>query len=207
MILLDCIQGEQEWLDARKGIPTSSNFDKIITSTGKASASANDYMNKLLSVYVEPDQESGFKSAAMERGNEMEPKAKELYEQITHNWVDEVGGIWFDDKKEMLCSPDGIIESESKGLEIKCPNLNTHIGYVRAGVMPTKYIIQVQSGMLFSGFKTWDFMSFHPSYRPLILTIKRDEILIKKIKESVLYFSEQLKKEKAIVDKYLNVEF
>jgi hypothetical protein len=207
MILLDCIQGSETWLDARKFIPTSSKFDKIITSTGKASSSANEYMNKLLAEYVDPDQAESFKSKAMERGNEMEPKAKELYQQLTGFKVREVGGIFLDENRETICSPDGLIESEKRGLEIKCPNLNTHIGYVRAGVMPTKYIIQVQSGMLFSGYKTWDFMSYHPSYRPLILTIKRDEILIKKIKESVLYFSEQLKKEKAEIDEYLNVEF
>lgn len=202
MILLDCEQGSEQWLNARKAIPTSSKFDKIITST-----SANAYMNDLLAQYVEPDQDGGFKSAAMERGNEMEPRAKELYQAITGFTVREVGGIFLDDKKEIMCSPDGLIESEKRGLEIKCPNLNTHIGYVRAGVLPTKYIIQVQSGMLFSGYKTWDFMSFHPSYRPLIITVKRDEALIRKIKESVLYFSEQLKKEKAIIDEYKNLEF
>jgi hypothetical protein len=34
MIILDLEQGTPEWLQARLGIPTASNFGNIITPTG-----------------------------------------------------------------------------------------------------------------------------------------------------------------------------
>jgi hypothetical protein len=37
MITHDVTQGSPEWLEARLGIPTASEFDKIITPTGKPS--------------------------------------------------------------------------------------------------------------------------------------------------------------------------
>ena len=208
MILLDCKQGSDEWLDARKAIPTSSCFSKIITSSGRLSAQWFGYMNKLLAEYIDPNcTNKRFKSKAMVSGNELEPYSRKLYEQITGFKVKEVGGIFFDERKEMMCSPDGLIMGRSKGWEVKNPDLDTHIGYVRKGILPTIYAIQVQTGLAFSNFDTWDFMSCHKKYKPLIITVERDEPLIKKIKESALYFSEQLKKEKAIIDEYKNLEF
>ena len=208
MIILDCIQGDEVWHGERNAIPTSTGIEKIVTSTGKLSSQSDAYMNKLLSQYVEPAaNDDSYRSSSMDRGNELEPQARELYQSITGHLVEEVGGIWFDENKDMLCSPDGLIRLIKRGLEIKNPELHTHIGYVRAGVLPTKYIIQVQSGMMFSGYKTWDFMSNHPNFRPLIITVHRDEKLITKIRESVLAFNMQLKQEKAIIDQHRQAEF
>ena len=203
LILLDCEQGSKQWLNARRGIPTSSCFSKILTSNGKLSSQWDGYMNTLLAEYADSEFETTrFKSRAMVNGNKREPEARNLYRFITGNNVVEVGGMYLDDTKQTLCSPDGLIFELSKGWEVKCPNLNTHIGYVRKGVLPTQYILQVQAGLAFSGFKTWDFMSFHPKFKPLIITIERNEFLIRKIKESLTYFCQELAREKKIIDSY-----
>lgn len=207
MIILDCEQGSDEWKEARRGIPTSSNFDKIVTSTGKLSSQSTGYMNKLLSDYIEPSNDNSFSSPSMQEGNDREPESRALYELITGHTVTEVGGIWLDDNKDILCSPDGLITDIGRGLEMKNPDLHTHIGYYRAGVLPTKYIIQVQSGMMHTGYEEWDFMSHHPKYMPFIITVKRNEALITKIRESVQHFNYQLKHEKSIFDDWKKSEF
>jgi hypothetical protein len=42
------VQGSDEWLQSRLGKPTASNFGKLITPTGKPSASADGYINELI---------------------------------------------------------------------------------------------------------------------------------------------------------------
>jgi len=208
MILLDCKQGSPEWLEARLAIPTSSCFSKILKASGTISTQWFGYMDKLLAEYIDADYKSKrFKSKAMENGNILEPAARKQYEIIKKCKVIEVGGIFFDDRKEMMCSPDGLIPELKKGYEVKCPDLDTHLGYLRKNELPYVYKLQVQTGLAFSDFETWDFMSYHPKYKPLIITVNRDELLIKNIKEAALFFSEQLKARKAEVDEYLNVGF
>ena len=48
MIIHECVQGTTEWLQLRSGIPTASNFEKILTKSGKKSASQERYMFALL---------------------------------------------------------------------------------------------------------------------------------------------------------------
>ena len=48
MIELPCQQGSVEWFEARLGIPTASEFSRIVTPTGKLSASRHAYMGELL---------------------------------------------------------------------------------------------------------------------------------------------------------------
>ena len=50
MIIHPAEQGTPEWTQARLGIPTSSNFDRIVTPGGKATTGDRriNYMRKLL---------------------------------------------------------------------------------------------------------------------------------------------------------------
>ena len=48
MIELPCQQGSVEWFEARLGIPTASEFSRIVTPTGKLSAARVTYMGELL---------------------------------------------------------------------------------------------------------------------------------------------------------------
>ena len=48
MVVLNIAQGSEAWMRARLGIPTASNFKRIITGTGAPSGCAAQYMNELL---------------------------------------------------------------------------------------------------------------------------------------------------------------
>jgi len=202
MIVLDCQQGSEEWLEARRGIPTSSCFSKILTSKGTLSSQWDGYMNQLLAEYIDPtvSVEERVYTKAMQRGNELEPEARDFYSSITGNKVDEVGGLFLDEAKDSMCSPDGLVYAIKRGLEIKCPKLSTHVGYLRKNTCPDRYRMQVQSGMAFSGFQSWDFFSYHPSFKPFLLTVEIDVALVRTIKKTINHFIAELNKEKQAID-------
>jgi hypothetical protein len=71
------------------------------------------------------------------------------------------------------------------GLEIKCPAPATHVSYLRDGTLPSKYYQQVMGCLWITGREWWDFMSYHPSMKPLIVRVERDEEYIKSLAKNV----------------------
>ena len=187
-------QGSQEWLEARMGRITASGMAKIITPTGKPSSSIDGYIAELLVEWQAGEPQETFRSELMERGNELEPEARSWYEMATDTEVEQVGLVYLDDQELIACSPDGL-----PGLEIKCPSAAVHVGYLLGGEMPSKYIPQVQCCMWVCGKDSWDFLSYHPNFPPLLKTIKRDDKYIEtmaalagKAKEKLLFGRELL---------------
>ncbi|HDR0739527.1 YqaJ viral recombinase family protein [Pasteurella multocida] len=195
LITLDCKQGTEEWLVARLGIPTATGIKNIVTPNGQKSSGWVSYLAELVAESIEGVTE-GFKSQHMERGNELEPLARMAYEFATGNEVTQVGGVYLNDKKELMISPDGLIPNRQKGLEIKCPKMKTHIKYILEGGVPSEYVIQVQVAMWVTGYDSWDFVSYCPEYKKQTLylyTVMRDEKLMKAFDEYIPQFLTSLK--------------
>lgn len=195
LITLDCEQGSEEWLAARLGIPTATGFENIVTATGKKSASYIKYMAELIEESILGGGDT-FKSDFMERGNQLEPQARAAYEFLTGNDVIQVGGVYLNEDREVMVSPDGLIPSLKKGLEIKCPKMSTHIRYLLEGGVPAEYVIQVQANLWVTGYETWDFVSYSPEYQKQTLylfTAARDEKLMKAFDEHIPQFVKTLK--------------
>jgi putative phage-type endonuclease len=165
-------QRTQHWHKLRKGIPTASAADKIITGTGCRSTQARRYMGGLL------NERQGFESGnfvqtdAMTRGITLEPEARTAFEQCQNIRTEEVGFVLRRDK-QIGCSPDGLIRNSSgrfvAGLEIKCPLPHNHNDIFWAGVLPTKYKPQVHASMAITGFRSWWFISYCPGVEPLVI--------------------------------------
>ena len=170
MIRLDVEQKSLEWFAARRGIPTSSEFSRIIGVTGKLSK-AKSYLYELAGARITGAKGEGYQNAAMLRGNELEAEAKAYFELVMGVEVDQVGFV-YEDTKRYGCSPDGLFGDT--GLEAKCPSVHIHIGYLLAGVLPTDYFQQVQGSMLVTGFSHWFFCSYFPGLPALILDVQRD---------------------------------
>lgn len=179
MIKVDVEQMSPEWYELRAGIPTASSFDKIFTSTGKPSAQSGAYMNTLLAEWLTGEKQSIKQSDWMTRGIELESEACSAYEFVTDAEVEHVGLVFRDEDRLVSCSPDGLMED--KGLEIKCPAPGTHVGYLMSGKLPTNYIPQVQGSMWVTGLESWDFVSYCPGVKPVIITVERNEKLHKAI--------------------------
>lgn len=176
-------QGTAEWLRSRAGVPSASNFSKLITSTGKPSTSADSYINSLIAYMITGHVEETYKNDHMIRGNELEPQARAMYELSTNNVVTEIGFCLHDDI-QAGCSPDGLVGDDG-GIEIKCPSSAVHVGYLRQGTLPTIYKQQVMGCLWITGRKWWDFMSFHPEMEDLIVRVNRDDKYINLLAEAV----------------------
>ncbi|MDO9664758.1 YqaJ viral recombinase family protein [Glaesserella parasuis] len=195
LITLNCEQGTEEWLTARLGIPTATGVSNIVTPSGKKSSAWTSYLAELVAESIEGLTE-GYKSTDMLRGNQLEEQARMAYEFATGNDVVQVGGVYRNANKDMMISPDGLIPTLRKGLEIKCPQMKTHIKYIIEGVVPSEYIIQVQVALWVTGYDSWDFVSYCPEYQKQTLfihTAERDPVLMKAFDKYIPQFIETLK--------------
>jgi len=169
---LNCDQGSPEWFEARVGVPSASNFDRLLTGSLRPSAQADKYFYELTAEWIHGEKKFLKPTYWMDRGVEMEPTARAHYEFLADVDVEQVGLVYKDNKKLVSCSPDGLVAK--KGLEIKCPSPHVHIAYLLQEVCPPEYLAQVQGSMWVSGLKQWDFMSYHPDYDELIVTVDAD---------------------------------
>jgi hypothetical protein len=172
MIHLDVAQNTPAWEELRVGIPTASGFENIITASGKPASRAKLYRNQLLTEwwYNTPIDWSGG-NQFMERGKELEPKARAYY-QFQHGARVRNGGFCLRDDRMAGCSPDGLI-AEARGLEIKCPGAHTQIGYILdPRKLAADYHVQVQGSLNITGLPEWDLLAFHEELPPVELTVK-----------------------------------
>ncbi|MBE2895748.1 YqaJ viral recombinase family protein [Pasteurellaceae bacterium HPA106] len=195
LIILDCEQGSDEWLEARRGIPTGTGIGSIVNGNGEKSSGWVNYLSELVEEHINGINVKS-KTSFMERGTELEPEARSYYEIVNDCEVIQVGGVYLNDKKELMISPDGLIPEKRKGLEIKCPRLSTHVKYLINGVLPNEYKMQVQSALWVTGYDTWDFVSYCPEYKKepfFLITIERDEKIMKALDEHIPSFLRMLK--------------
>jgi len=193
MIILTDEQGSPEWLASRLGRPSASNFGRLVTGSGKPSSSAESYINEMIAERLTGRSKPFYTNEHMERGNALEPEAREAYEFITEFEVVETGFI-LHDSEEFGCSPDGLV-AEQGGLEIKCPSDSVHVSYLRAGKVPSKYYQQVQGCLWITGREWWDFMSYHPEMPHLLVRAHRNEKYIEAMAEQVEAAVETIVKE------------
>jgi len=157
---IDVDQNTDEWFDLRLGIPTASNFSKIMANFGKAFGDpAKKYAQmKALERVTGVRDETGFKGVYFDRGHELEPSARHLYEQKTFNFVSNGGFFRVGDLGD---SPDGLIGT--KGIiEIKCVIPNIQWDRIESGKLDTAYKWQIQGHLWLSGRDWCDFVSYCP---------------------------------------------
>lgn len=173
MIHLDVDQGSTEWLQARLGIPTSSQFHKIVTPTGKLSKQARGYAFYLVAeTLLNQSLESLSNLEWIARGKELEPQAIRMFEFEQDVKTLPVGFITTDDGR-LGCTPDRLIEGGGV-LELKCPAPQTHVEYMIDG-FGNDYVPQVQGQLYVGEFEYAIRYSFHPSMPPVLLKTYRNE--------------------------------
>ena len=174
IVVNDFTQGEQAWVEARLGIPTASNFSRIVTPGGKLSASRDDYLAELLAEWAlgYPVNEFGG-TMWMERGKVLENDAFKFYSFMTDTEPTKVGFVYADDTRSIGCSPDFMVGG-SPG-ELKCPNAGKHLLWLMRGTLPREHVCQVQGQMWVTGADRCDFLSYYPELPPLFLRVELDE--------------------------------
>ena len=172
-IIRDILQGSEEWTQLRLGVATASNFNKIITATGKESATLEKYALQLATESTLFSAEPNFKNEIMARGNELEAEARQVYQEETFNIVEEIT-MFKSDCGNFGYSPDGLVANDGL-IEIKCPLATTHFQYILEDKVPSDYWQQLQGGLWVSGRNWIDFISYHPNFKEKKLFIKRVE--------------------------------
>lgn len=198
----DIIQGSPEWFAARLGRVTASRVADVVAKTKSGwGASRANYMAQLIAERLTGTVAESFSNAAMQWGTQTEPDARAAYEFRTDRDVIEVGFVDHPDIQLSGASPDGLIGDDGL-LEIKCPNTATHIDtLLSGGIVPGKYVIQMQWQLACTGRKWCDFVSFDPrmpeSMKLLILRIPRDEVHIQSLESEVRTFLAEVDKKVA----------
>lgn len=144
-------QGTSEWLQWRKeGIgasesaallgmcPYSTAFDVFMDKTGRAEAFEGN--------------------AATQRGQDLEGKARAMYELISMEDMPPACAVH--PKYNFLrASLDGRRADGKKILEIKCPGADSH-EKAKAGIVPDHYMIQIQHQFAVTGADSCDYFSY-----------------------------------------------
>jgi hypothetical protein len=193
MIIHDVQQNTPEWLKLRMGIPTASEFDRIVTPGGKFSKSetSRKYAMKLATEKLlnRPlDSLEGLEW--IDRGKELEPQAVSAFEFIEEVKLRKVGFMTSDDGR-WGASPDMLIDGRNKGLEIKCPAPQILMGYLLDG-FEKKYHVQRQGQIFVGELDAVVMYAWHPEMPPAKEEFPRDDAMQKLLKDALEEFSDLL---------------
>jgi putative phage-type endonuclease len=194
MKVITAEQGSPEWLAARAGKVTASMISNVLAKP--ETAAYRDYQAQIVAeLLTGKPQGSDFTNEAMQFGTENEPFARSAYEVYMGIMVDEVGLVLHPTIDRAGASPDGLVGSDGL-VEIKCPKVATHLSYICAGVVPTKYKNQMMFQMICAERAWCDFVSFRPDLperlQLFIVRFKRDETEIIKLTTAVNAFLAQV---------------
>lgn len=190
-------QGSEEWFAARLGKVTASRVADVMAKGrgGAPSATRKNYMMQLLCERLSGEREDFFQSAAMRRGNELEPEARFAYEMQSTELVTEAPFVLHPAIKDFGASPDGLVGSEGL-LEIKCPNTAQHVAVIQSEKHDPQYEWQMLAQMSCTGRAWVDFVSYDDRLpAPLdyvCYRFERDERRITEMGREVISFLEEL---------------
>ena len=161
MIIHGCKQRGHTWRSLRAGRITGTSFKTMANGTEAGREKlCQRIADERRHGYVAKE---GFISKAMQSGIDLEAEAREMFEIATGEQVQEVGFVEMDDL--IGCSPDGLI-GELAGIEIKCPNPQTHAWYIRecGRAWLSAYKWQVLGSAWVTGRAWWWFVSYNPDF-------------------------------------------
>lgn len=176
----ELIQGTEEWKAFRKNKIGGSD-SSIIMDVSPWKTPYQLWEEKLSLV------PQGQTTAAMKRGNDLEPIARQELERMTgYRFIPVVK--FHPQIHWMIASLDGLDEDNKILTEIKCPGNEDHQRAL-SGEIPSKYYPQLQHQLEVCELEVGLYFSYH-DYQGVIVKVYRDDAYIKKM----------LKKEKEFWD-------
>lgn len=184
MIYHHVSQGSPEWLAARAGVITASNFNlarkaKSGANKGGLTDTAKNYAFRVAVERISgAPLDEGYSGWAAQRGHELEPTARRLHEAITGHLVETVGFIATDDSKFGV-SADGLIGTDG-GAEYKCFLAPDKLRPIILDGDITDVKDQCQGGMLITGRSWWELGLYCPALESVgramtIIRMERDD--------------------------------
>jgi hypothetical protein len=184
--IINCEQNSPEWFEARRGIPTASQF-KAILAKGEGKT-RRTYMMKLAGELITGERMESFSNEYTERGHEFEPEARDLYQFQTGAELRRVGFIR---NGKAGCSPDSLI-GEDGGLEIKSQSPHLLIETILKDEFPTEHRAQVQGTLWITKRQWWDIAVYYRGVPLFKKRTHRDEKYIQTLATEVDRFNAEL---------------
>lgn len=158
----DIDQQTPEWDYIRKGKITGTGLKKL-NGTPKA---RSEYFYEVIAERLTDGVEEGHENP-MDRGNRLEPRAREMFEFAYNLDVEQIGFCESDDSNFMGYSPDGLIANEagiySEDIEIKCPEGRNYVKAWLTNVVPEEYHEQnIQAFIINKDLQKRYFILFNP---------------------------------------------
>ena len=157
----DIEQGSDEWLAGRQGILTASEMLLILTPTMRTASNDKEraHLFELLGQRITGYTEPHYISDDMLRGHEDEIEARIRYAEHFAP-VTECGFVTNDDHGVVIgYSPDGLVGDDGL-IECKSRRQKFQIETILADEVPAEYLLQCQTGLLVTGRKWLDFISY-----------------------------------------------
>lgn len=200
-------QATPEWFQLRSGKPTASCFDRIITpARGEPSKASTGYIFELFAERImgcSPENVEAYTSRAMQHGVDTEPVARDAYAVLRDADVEEVAFCETDDGFAG-CSPDGLVGDDG-GLELKCPQLHTHLRYLaEPAKLVEDYRCQVHGTLWVTGRAWWDIASYAPwGGVPMVVQRVEPDEFTEKLAEAMADFKDRYEAAWAQIEPHL----
>ncbi|WP_336293965.1 lambda exonuclease family protein [Bartonella sp. CB169] len=191
-IIIDCIQGTDEWKKLRNGLITASLFEMVVAQKkqGQKTSRYHSLMMKLAGERITGKTVDEGTTLSMRRGTELEPSARKLYGTLTKTEPECIGFVMADDRKKGF-SPDAFVGKNGL-LEIKTKKPEILIPYFYQKSFPEEHKAQCQGGLWIAQREWIDLMLYWPDMPPLIKRAYRDEGYIRKLEQEISRFNEDL---------------
>lgn len=194
----DMPQGSEAWRAKHIGLPTASEFAKIVTPAKLELAKGRVTLAYRLAAERLLNQSFGAQLDAIgwiDHGKQYESLAVGQYQTLMDLETIPVGMILTDDEK-LGCSPDRLVSTDKKhGLEIKSPAPPTMIRYFMEGT-GADHRVQVFGQMYVGELDVNDFFAANPYMPPYFKRWIRKEVAkeIDTVGSHVRQFSDELEK-------------
>lgn len=189
--IIDCDQNTPEWMAARCGVITASNFACLLMKGkgGGPSETRRKYLYDLAGERLTGQTAEGWGgNKHTERGHAMEPDARNLYAFQTDNDPKQIG---FMKRGNVGASPDSLVADDGL-LEIKTKLPRLQLEVLEAGEVPTEHLAQLQGQLLVSGREWVDFVSYWPGLPIFIKRVHRDAEYLARLNEAIEAFDSEL---------------
>lgn len=186
----DCIQGGDDWVRLRLGIPTASEFATLLAKgkDGGASLTRKKYLHQLAAEIISGAPGESYTNPYMERGKAQEAEARSYYAFVCGVEPDLIGFIRNGPKG---ASPDALIGSDGL-LEIKTRAPHLQVELLLRDEFPPEHRAQVQ-GAIWVAEREWaDLAVYSPGLPIFIRREYRDEGFIANLSGAVNRFNEEL---------------
>ena len=191
----DLEQGTPEWLAARRGLMTASEMHLLVNVPKEETrikkdgtpykqremTTANDdktraHIYEIAAQRISSWTEPTYVGDAMLRGHADEITARDLYSERIEP-VEEKGFITRDFGGFTLgYSPDGCGVMSNFGIECKSRIQKHHVKTVITNEVPTEYMLQIQTGLMITGWDYIDFISYSAGLPMWVIRVEPDPV-------------------------------